>query len=57
MQKFNWIQNWLCAWVKLLEGLFQVVTLGLIYTNWGYWINLKISYYKSKGGFNETKER
>ena len=47
MQKFNWIQNWLCSWVKLLEGLFQVVTLGLISTNWQYWINLKISYYKS----------
>lgn len=45
MGKFNWIQNWLCSWIKLLEGLFQVITLSLIYTNWMYWINLKISHY------------
>lgn len=49
MQNFNWIQGWLCAWMKLFEGLFQVLTLGLVYTNWGYWINRRISRYNQGG--------
>lgn len=43
MKKLNWIQNWLYWWVTLFEGLFQVLTLGLINTKWQYLFNLKVN--------------
>lgn len=43
----NWMR-WICSWADFIEGLFGILTLGLIKTTWAYQISLLIMKYNHK---------